>query len=159
MSYIGITEDRLRHMLGVARKAYEIAKNRTHDEDFCRKMFAIGLLHDIGYEFAETQEEHTEIGANIVSLLIDNESDQNNNNTINELRKHGLYADTKNEEWIILNMADMLVDPEGKAVSVTQRLNDIKERYGERSNQYLTACDICYQIGLTAVNLSSNIIP
>ena len=27
-------------------------------------------------------------------------------------------------------------------------------RYGEHSDQYLTACDICHQVGLTAVNTS-----
>ena len=51
----------------------------------------------------------------------------------------------------------MQVDFNRKQVSVSERLNDIKERYGEHSDQYLTACNICYSIGLTAVNLAENI--
>ena len=48
----------------------------------------------------------------------------------------------------------MTIDSKGNKVAVTQRLQDIKERYGEQSNQYLTACDVAYTIGLTAVNLA-----
>ena len=57
-------------------------------------------------------------------------------------------------EYKILNMADMLVDSMGNEVTASQRLNDIRDRYGEYSDQYLTACDICYRIGLTALNLA-----
>jgi HD superfamily phosphodiesterase len=50
--FIGISEDRLKHILGVSRKAYRIAKDRGHDEKFARKMFMAGWLHDVGYEFS-----------------------------------------------------------------------------------------------------------
>ena len=57
--YIGISDNRLRHSIGVARKAYQIAKDMGKDEDFCRKMFMLGYIHDIGYEFSKTQSEHS----------------------------------------------------------------------------------------------------
>lgn len=59
-----------------------------------------------------------------------------------------------NPEWRIINMADMQVDSKGNEVDVIDRLRDIRDRYGDWSDQYLTACDICYRIGLTAVNLA-----
>ena len=39
--FIGISGDRLKHILGVSRKAYRFAKDRGHDENFARKMFII----------------------------------------------------------------------------------------------------------------------
>lgn len=51
----------------------------------------------------------------------------------------------------------MLIDSDGAEVSVMTRLEGIEDRYGEHSDQYLTACDVCYNIGLTSVNLAGNI--
>ncbi len=76
--------------------------------------------------------------------------------SIRAILKHGKYPIDETEEWIILNQADMQVDLKGNEVSVMRRLDDIKERYGEFSDEYLTSCDICYRINLTAVNLSEN---
>ncbi len=39
---IGISEDRLHHIIGVARKAYSIAKEMGYDENFARRMWMIG---------------------------------------------------------------------------------------------------------------------
>lgn len=78
-------------------------------------------------------------------------------NALSAIRKHGSYTVNETAEWKILNMADMQVDDQGNEVDVSQRLEDIKNRYGEHSNQYLTACDISYRIGLTATNLAANI--
>ncbi len=69
--------------------------------------------------------------------------------------EHGKYPSEKTEEYIILNQADMLIDSDGAEVDVMTRLDGIKDRYGEHSDQYLTACDICYSIGLIAINLAS----
>ena len=69
--------------------------------------------------------------------------------------EHGKYPSEKTEEYIILNQADMLINSYGEEVDVMTRLDDIKDRYGEHSDQYLTACDICCSIGLTATNLAS----
>ena len=78
-------------------------------------------------------------------------------NTVSAIKGHGVYTENETAEWKILNMTDMQVDSQGKEVSVSQRLDDIKNRYGEHSDQYLTACDICYRIELTAVNFAANI--
>ena len=158
--YIGISEDRLHHMLGVARKAYKIALDRGHDKTFATKMFVIGWNHDIGYEFSKYKEEHPMVSASILSLTFYDEGQdmgKNGGNAINAILSHGLYTDEKTEEWIILNQADMQISPNGKEISVSERLDDIKERFGEYSDEYLTACDIAYLTGLTATNLAANI--
>ena len=145
---IGISEDRLHHILGVARKAYSIAKDMGYNERQCQKMFMLGWLHDVGYEFSEKQDEHPVISAKLIELVGDIEPVN-----IHAIKKHGKYTEHETKEWQILNMADMLTDSSGNDVTVSKRLDDIKERYGEYSDQYLTACDICYQIGLTAINV------
>ena len=159
MGYIGISEDRLHHILGVARKSYKIALERGHDEDFARKMFVLGWNHDIGYEFSTKPSEHPDISANILLDAFYGGKEPWGNigmDSIKAILKHGKYPIEETEEWIILNQADMQVDLKGNEVSVTRRLDDIKERYGEFSDEYLTSCDICYRINLTAVNLAEN---
>ena len=153
--FIGISEDRLHHILGVARKAYEISINLGYDEEFAQKMFTLGWLHDIGYEFSQNPFEHTEISADMLYSLIGVPLTDEQKLNLDAIRQHGKYPVTKSIEWRILTTADMLVDYDGKEVDVMTRLQHIKDRYGEHSDQYLTACDICYLIGLTAVNLAS----
>ena len=154
MDMIGISEDRLHHILGVARKCYEIAKERSHNEEFCQRMFMIGWVHDVGYEFVEKQSEHpaksSELLHNLVSVhnLYDT---QISLKTDYAIHYHGQFPDKEllnNEEWIILNMADMLIDSTGNEVTVEERLEDIKVRYGDKSKQYLDAHNICKIIGL-----------
>lgn len=145
----GISEERLHHMIGVARKAYEIARQEGFPEPFCRKMFMIGWNHDVGYEFSEKQPDHCETGAEMLMQITGAY-----NENVHAVQKHGHYSSVRSDEWRILNMADMLIDHDGKEVDVIKRLDGIKERYGEYSDQYLTACDICVQVGLTAINLA-----
>ncbi len=168
MSYIGISEDRLHHIIGVARKAYRTAKEMGFEEAFCRRCFMLGWIHDVGYEFAEKQSEHPDISSELLRTLVfsrdedgrtgsDASCDNEWANSLLAIRKHGLYTEDETAEWKILNTADMLIDSKGNEVTVSQRLEDIRYRYGEHSNQYLTACDLCYRIGLTAVNLAADI--
>lgn len=155
--YIGISENRLHHILGVARRAYAIAKERGHNEEFARKMFMAGWLHDVGYEFSEKQDQHPYEGARLIRLAVEDGWHEPAHVLLSVekvVKEHGRYTEKVTEEYVILNMADMLTDPKGNKVSVMQRLDDIKERYGEYSDQYLTACDICFRIGLTACNMA-----
>ncbi len=168
MDYIGISENRLHHILGVARKAYSLAKEMGYNENFARRMFMLGWNHDVGYEFSKAPEEHPDVGAEMLRNLI-------NGNTMlldemdftkmsvaswtayDAIKKHSKYTESETTEWKILSMADLLVNSKGEEVSVSGRLEDIKNRYGEHSDQYLTACDIAYRVGLTAVNFAANI--
>jgi HD superfamily phosphodiesterase len=115
-------------------------------------MFTLGWLHDIGYEFSEKYKGHPSVSADLLRSIGLPEGA-----ALQAIEKHGHYVENKTDEWRILNMADMLIDSKGNPVTPTERLDGIKERYGEHSDQYLTACDICYQTGLTSVNFAENI--
>lgn len=143
MEYIGISEDRLHHTIGVARKAYSIAKDMGKDEVYCRKCFMLGWLHDVGYEFSPEQSTHPDISAELVSLI-----GQPQENFLSAIKTHGRGTSHLTDEYIILNMADMQIDSKGNEINVDERLDDIKQRYGRYSNQYLKACAICLRIGL-----------
>ncbi len=154
--YIGISDDKLHHIISVARKAYILAKDMGYDETFARRMFMLGWNHDIGYEFSEKQSEHPELSANMCLNLLSNSTDKSIMiDSYRAIKNHGSYTEHKSIEWKILNMADMLVDSKGNFVTAIERLDDIKTRYGRYSDQYLTACDICHQIGLTDVNIAN----
>lgn len=135
--YIGISEHRIKHMIGVARKCYQLAKEKYNmSEEDARKYFVMGILHDIGYEFTDERSEHPFVGADI----LDSFTIQDITNINNAIRHHGKclqYEYTKAD--YILNEADLTIDSKGNKVSMEQRCNDIKERYGEDSRQYKNA--------------------
>ena len=159
--YIGISEDRLHHILGVARKCYKIAKAEMRSEDFCRKMFMIGWMHDIGYEFSKVQEEHPHISSELLHQLVCGNTiydTSGSTKTNHAIYYHGTYPNEdlqSNDEWRILNIADLSIDSKGNDVGVIARLSEIKARYGEHSNQYLTASDIAVRIGIIDRNTIS----
>lgn len=145
--FIGITENKLHHMLGVAEECYKLAINKGYDTDFAKTMYFLGFVHDIGYAFSKTSEEHPLVGAEIISNALGETA--SDNRFLHAIRQHGHYTEKKTAEWEILNTADLTIDSKGNKVHVSERLADIKSRYGEYSNQYLTACDIAEQVGLT----------
>lgn len=126
-----ITENRLHHIIGVARKAYKIAKDLGYDEDFARKCFALGWNHDIGYEF--DPEHHAKIGAEILKDFDNTEA----------IRYHGFVPENITTEWLILNLADMTTSPLGEDVTIDERLAEIESRYGADHEWYILAKDTC----------------
>lgn len=147
VSFDNLDEDRVKHMLGTAKKAYELSKNLGYKEEFAEKMFVAAFLHDIGYAFSE--EEHEKESVFLINLLDDA--------ALFAIEKHGKYADDKTVEWKILNSADLQVSSDGRDVGVVKRLDEIKEKYGEKSDEYLTSCDVAKMVGLTFVNMSGSI--
>ena len=131
---MSITAKRLTHMLGVARRCYDLAKEDGCDEAYCRKMFALGLLHDIGYEFDEGPG-HAVAGAMMLQSL------KKDSEAVDAIAMHGLCTNSKNwsHQLQLLNKADMAVDSAGSVVNVSQRLRDIGEHYGYGSTAYLCA--------------------
>ena len=122
-------DDRIKHSVSVARKMVEIAKNYQLSDEEIKTCFVIGYLHDIGYEFTNNGINHNIIGGEILK--------NNNFKYWKEIYYHGeidieyesLYLD-------ILNQADMQIDKYGNDVGYDERLNDIKNRYGENSKVY-----------------------
>ncbi len=125
-----ITENRWLHILGVARKAKEFAsKMRPDDEHYAEDMFLLGLLHDLGYEFAETGQDHALIGGKILK--------RSGYRYWQEVAGHGKpEAADMTDELFILNCADMSVRADGKNCTMSERLKDIASRYGIASPAY-----------------------
>lgn len=152
--YIGISENKLHHILSVARECYRIAKEEGFNEDFCRKMFMIGWNHDVGYEFSKKSKGHSKISSELIYQMIcfkeiyDTPISSKTNHAI---YYHGQLPDESllfNDEWRILNIADLTIDSKGNKVSIDNRLNDIQSRYGKDSEQYNMILDIANKIGL-----------
>lgn len=126
-----INNDRLNHSLAVARKMVEIGKKYNLNDSELQDLFVLGFNHDIGYELG-TNENHSVIGGNILK--------QSNYKYWREVYFHGetniqyhsLYLD-------ILNMSDMQIDKYGNDVGFIKRLEDIENRYGKESKQYINA--------------------
>lgn len=136
-----ITENRMKHILGVARQCYNIAKIKGFNEEFCKRMFMIGYVHDVGYEFSadihgyegEKLLETIGVSSETVKLAVSN---------------HGSVRESYSDELRILNMADMTVDSQGNVVTALDRITDIGNRYGFDSEVYKRAEELCSILGL-----------
>lgn len=130
---IGIDESRIMHMLGVARRAAELGKEIFGwDAKKCEELFVMGLLHDVGYEFVCSQTKHEEYGGELLQRLGFKYSE--------EIYHHGrVVTSFSTAELIILNIADMQTSKDGVRITMDERLVDIQERYGVRSEQYAVA--------------------
>ena len=126
-----INENRLNHILAVARKAYKIAKDFGYDEQYAREMFALGWNHDIGYEFDPINHEN--VGADILP----------NYKYTEFIRSHGLAPAQLTKEWIIINLADMTTNPTGEETTIEARLAEIESRYGKDHIWYKQSKEVC----------------
>ena len=127
--------DRLKHSLAVARKMVEIGNNNNLNDEQLEELFVLGLNHDIGYEFASEILEHNIVGGNILK--------KNNYKYWQEVYYHGNPYTTYNSLYLdILNQADIQIDKYGNDVGYKKRLEDIANRYGVNSIQYINAYKI-----------------
>lgn len=130
-----ITETRLQHMLGVARKVYQLAKEHGLSEEEARTCFTMGFLHDIGYEFTETN--HTKVSYEIIKQTFQSEDSTKIINAIGDNGNPKLGND--NIYLHILNEANLTIDDKGNHVTVCQRLKNLANRFGKKSNIYKRA--------------------
>ena len=125
-----IEKNRWQHILGVARKCKEFAfKFRPNDDMFAEDMFLLGMLHDMGYEFNQTNASHAVVGGEILR--------RNHYKYWQEVSLHGDETVEKmSDELFVLNVADMMTGPNGENFSFEERLNEIAVRFGHDSNAY-----------------------
>ena len=138
---IGISDDRQKHCIGVARLMYEMSLQKGWGLEKSKEMFTLGFLHDIGYEFSEKQEEHPQIGGTLLK--------EQGYKYWKEVYYHGTVTDEyQSEELMLLDVADMLIDSCGVRVEAAERLEDILRRYGVESKQYKEAKLLANKLGL-----------
>ena len=126
-----ISDDRIKHIFGVARLMKQFCIENNFDEKYCEEMFSLGMLHDIGYEFSE-HADHNFVGGELLK--------RQNYKYYNEVMFHGVPDSTySSKELDILNFADMHIDGKGNFVSFDERLDDIKNRRGEKSDAFINS--------------------
>ncbi len=120
-----IDGNRLNHIFGVAKLMEITAESVGLDKE---EMFTLGFLHDVGYEFGESEQHHI-IGAEILK--------KQNYKYYQEVLHHG-KPDTgySSPQLDLLNYADMRVNKKGEVVSFEDRLADIASRRGLESVVY-----------------------
>lgn len=125
-----ITQSRWQHILGVARKAKILAdKLKPNDTQYAEDMFLLGIMHDLGYEFVESNASHAAIGGEILK--------RNNYRYWQEVSLHGdETVENMSDELFILNCADMSTGPNGEDFTFDERLKEIAQRFGEDANAY-----------------------
>ena len=125
---MAIDENRAKHILAVARLMSKKAKDFGLDE---KEMFTLGYLHDIGYEFGESEEHHI-VGYKMLK--------QQEYKYANEVLHHGKPNTGYSSPALdLLNFADMKTNKLGEYVSFEERLEDIKTRRGESSPHYINS--------------------
>lgn len=125
-----ITSSRWQHILAVARKCKEFAgKFKSGDNKFAEDMFLLGMLHDMGYEFMESNGNHAHIGGEILK--------RNNYQFWSEVSLHGdETVKNMSDELFILNCADMSTGPNGENFTFDERLEEIASRFGKDTDAY-----------------------
>lgn len=125
-----ITQNRWQHILGVARKAKMLAeKLKPNDTQYAEDMFLLGIMHDLGYEFIESNASHAAIGGEILK--------RSGYQYWQEVALHGdEKVDDMTDELFILNCADMSTGPKGEDFTFDERLEEIASRFGEDADAY-----------------------
>ena len=127
-------ENRCLHSLGVAQKMVEIGKNKGLTPNELNDLFTLGMVHDICYQFGPSNE-HQKLGGLVLK--------ENGYRYWQEVYYHGLVQNEYSSLFLdILNQADMQIDKMGKDVGYEGRLADIKSRYGEGSNVYISCVNL-----------------
>ena len=124
-----LEKDRLLHMGKAGERAAQIALALTGDESFAEEMFIAGLLHDVGYAFADAKR-HGVAGGQVLARC--------GFKYAGAVSKHGSGVSSSLAEAII-NLADMTTSKPGEKVSTEERLAEIEKRFGADSIQYRLA--------------------
>ena len=138
-----IPDNRAKHIMSVASLCYEIGKKQGLQEQECKKAFLIGYLHDIGYAFSKKNKGHPIIGYDLLKLCGDISDD-----ILNAIKDHGDPNKEQTKFLSIINQADMQINGKGDRVTVIERLDDIGERYGFDSTEYINAYQVAKICGL-----------
>lgn len=134
-----ITDDRLKHSLAVATKMKIMSQTNNEkypvDPD---EAFVLGMLHDIGYEFSQEQQEHANKGGLVLK--------KQGYKFWKEVYYHGIPQKEYDSPMLrLLNCVDMITGPTGEYMTIQERIDDIAERYGKGSWQEVEAIELAKQ--------------
>ena len=129
-----ITENKLKHSLQVAVVCRELANSLGLDDEKVNACFVMGFLHDIGYQDCTNTVDHPSIGKSLIESYIKYAEE-----CTSAIGHHGRVFEGLSVFDVILNYADLSVNSSGSIVTHEERLNNIKQRYGVSSEQYLNA--------------------
>lgn len=137
-----ISENKLKHSIGVARNCYNIAISLGLSEDDAKASFVMGLLHDIGYEQCGVCG-HAKVSGEYIDKFLKNGYAINN-----AISTHGDGKSCYSIWHKILNTADLTTSYLGEAVSAQERIDGIKDFHGKDSKQYKNAVKMANLLGL-----------
>lgn len=126
-----ISEAKLKHIIGVARKCESLSCIFVPSY-LSSNYFMMGYLHDIGYE-KNGADAHSSR-----SYLYCTNFGVEDNNFVEAIKLHGiaLSFDKMTLEYAILVYSDLTTNYDGNTISINDRIESIKERYGKNSIQY-----------------------
>lgn len=129
MQNLFISDNKLKHSIGVARFMQNYAEEKLLNPDLAREFFVLGYLHDIGEEFVYDKKDHAKVGGNILKAQ--------GYKYWKEVYYHG---DPKSPytsvALMVLNLAELCVQNDGKVCTIDQKLERIKNKFGVDSIQY-----------------------
>ena len=106
---MAISENKLLHIIGVARECERLAKEAGLTEREQTACFVMGFLHDIGYERTtpDNATEHPYIGADMITDFLETDG------IVEAIRAHGHKFENLSIYDRILNQADLTTDFRG----------------------------------------------
>ena len=136
---IGVSDNRLRHMLEVGRKAERLADRLFGwPPQRCREMFVTGYLHDLGYEYVSDQVDHEKVGGQLLA--------ETGFSLAPVVAEHGRVRDDMSDELLILNLADLTTTADGCPCTIAERIADVARRYGQDSTQVAAMRELGEQV-------------
>lgn len=136
-----ISNNKLKHSLGVAKACRQYGEELHKSEEYCDALFVMGFLHDIGYE-KSPDTNHPSVGGSMIESFIKHPE------MLEAIKNHGKKFKDLNTVDTILNMSDLTVSYNGKPCTVYERLDGIKECYGEDSEHFKNAMLLFEALGL-----------
>lgn len=147
-SYNGISDKKLLHMRSVAEECYRLAIESGMTESEARAAYTMGFIHDIGYAFSPAKG-HAAVSA---EMLYSVARGNLTHDIVTAIRFHGKPSGKRIDKITplsrILDTADLSVMPDGNKVSVKERLDYIKARYGKNSEQAINTEELAKELGL-----------
>lgn len=149
---MGMSVERMMHNVEVARKCYDIAKRDGYPETFCKKMWMIGYIHDVGYEFTSDYTKHAAMTMEVLNAFdpVFNDSCALHSLALHDKANPG--STVNSVEWRILCTANLTTNTNGQTIDASVRIHDLLECYGELSPEYRSALKTAQQLGLVATD-------